>query len=61
MVIIERTVGESIRVQGALIHIEQIVGDAVRLGVEADRSISVHRGEVYDAIQRSIAPAGPEG
>ena len=30
----------------------EIRGDKVRLGVEADRSVPVHREEVYDAIQR---------
>ncbi len=30
----------------------EIRGDKVRLGVEAGKHISVHRNEVYDAIQR---------
>ena len=34
------------------IVIVEIRGDKVRLGVEADQSIPVHRQEVYDAIKR---------
>ena len=30
----------------------EIRGDRVRLGVKAPREVSVHRREVYDAIQR---------
>ena len=30
----------------------EIRGDRVRLGVNAPREVSVHRKEVYDAIQR---------
>ena len=34
------------------ITIVDVRGDKVRLGIVAPRSISVHRKEVYDAIQR---------
>ncbi len=30
----------------------EIRGDKVRLGVEADKSVPVHRQEVYEAIER---------
>ena len=37
-------------------HIEvslvDILGDRVRLGINAPRSVSIHRKEVYDAIKR---------
>ncbi len=29
-----------------------IQGDKVRLGIEAPKDVSIHRQEVYDAIQR---------
>jgi len=32
--------------------IVEIRGDKVRLGIDADRSVPVHRKEVYDAIER---------
>ena len=34
------------------ITIVDVRGDKVRLGIVAPREISVHRREVYDAIQR---------
>lgn len=37
------------------ITIVEIRGDKVRLGVEAPAYVSVHRKEVYDAIQREKA------
>lgn len=51
------------------ITIVDVRGDKVRLGINAPRSISVHRKEIYEAIQREKAqkakdeapnqPAGP--
>jgi len=37
------------------IVIVEIKGDKVRLGIDAPKNISVHRKEVYDAIQNSTA------
>lgn len=37
------------------IKIVAIRGDKVRIGIEADPKIPVHRREVYDAIQRGRA------
>lgn len=34
------------------ITIVDVRGDKVRLGIEAPKSISVHRKEIYEAIQR---------
>ena len=34
------------------ITIVDVRGDKVRLGISAPRNISVHRKEIYDAIQR---------
>ena len=34
------------------IMVVEIRGDKVRLGINAPREVSVHRGEVYDAIKR---------
>lgn len=38
-----------------VISVVEIRGDKVRLGVEAPKSVSVHRKEVYDAIKRDQA------
>jgi carbon storage regulator len=35
-----------------VITIVDIRGDKVRIGVQAPSEVPVHRGEVYDAIQR---------
>lgn len=37
------------------ITIVDVRGDKVRLGINAPREISVHRKEVYEAIQREKA------
>ncbi len=37
------------------ITIVDVRGDKVRLGINAPRSIAVHRREIYDAIQREKA------
>jgi carbon storage regulator len=34
------------------IVVVELRGDKVRLGVEADKSVFIHRDEVYQAIQR---------
>ena len=47
------------------VTIVDIRGDKVRLGINAPKSVSVHRKEVYDAIRREnrarqqAPPAGP--
>ena len=35
------------------ITVVEIRGDKIRLGIEAPKEISVHRNEVYNAIQKS--------
>ncbi len=37
------------------IEIVDVQGDKVRLGITAPRSISVHRKEIYEAIQKEKA------
>lgn len=41
-------IGDDIRV-----HVVDIRGEKVRLGIEAPKEVPVHRKEVYDAIKRS--------
>lgn len=52
MLILSRKEGEMIRINDEIsIVVVDIQGDKVRLGINAPRSIAVHRGEVYDAIK----------
>lgn len=53
MLVLSRQKDESIMVGDDVeITIVDVRGDKVRLGINAPRSISVHRKEVYEAIQR---------
>jgi carbon storage regulator len=42
-----------------VVTIVDIRGDKVRLGIQAPAHVSVHRQEIYDAIQREKAGAAP--
>ena len=53
MLVLSRQKDESIMIGDDVeITIVDVRGDKVRLGIAAPRNISVHRREVYDAIQR---------
>ena len=53
MLVLSRQKDESIIIGDNIeITIVDIRGDKVRLGITAPRDISVHRREVYEAIQR---------
>jgi len=55
MLVLSRKVGESIVISDDItVMVVDIRGDKVRLGIEAPVTISVHRQEVYYAIQREI-------
>jgi len=53
MLALSRFKGESIRIgDDIVVQIVGIKDDKVRLGIEAPKGVSVHRQEVYEAIQR---------
>ncbi len=53
MLVLSRKKDESIIIGDDIeITIIDVRGDKVRLGINAPRNISVHRKEVYDAIQK---------
>lgn len=53
MLVLSRKKGEAIRIEDNItLTIVDVRGDRVRIGIEAPREVTVHRGEVYDAIQR---------
>lgn len=54
MLILTRRVGESVIVgDDIVISVIEVRGDAVRIGIQAPRSVSVHREEVYLELQRA--------
>lgn len=58
MLVLSRGVGESVNIGGSLIVVKviSIKGDKVRLGIEAPKSMTVHRGEVQQRIDTEEAP-----
>ncbi|MDZ7373232.1 MAG: carbon storage regulator CsrA [candidate division KSB1 bacterium] len=51
MLVLTRKLGESIVIGDNIrVTVVEIHGKQVRLGVEAPRDVSVHRGEVYERI-----------
>lgn len=56
MLVLSRQRDEKIMIgDDIVISIVDIRGDKVRLGIEAPKSVGVHRQEVYDAIKRECA------
>ncbi len=56
MLVLSRQKNESIMVGDDVeIVIVDVRGDKVRLGITAPKKISVHRKEIYEAIQREKA------
>jgi len=53
MLILSRKLNERIIINGNItVAVVEIRGDKVRLGIEAPLAVSVHRQEVYEAIQQ---------
>ena len=62
MLVLSRQKDESIIIGDDVeVTIVDVRGDKVRLGINAPRSISVHRKEIYEAIQREKAQQTAEG
>lgn len=64
MLVLSRKKDEKIVIGDSItVMVIEIRGDKVRLGIEAPREVSVHRQEVYEAIQREHAhePNAPKG
>lgn len=62
MLVLTRKRYEMIRIGDSIaVTVLDILGNSVRLGIEAPAALSVHREEVYRAIQREQGPdvAGP--
>ena len=64
MLVLSRKRNEKIVIgDNITIAVVEIRGDKVRLGITAPEEVSVHRQEVYDAIQRNaqVNPGKQEG
>ena len=54
MLVLSRKKNESIVIDDNItLVVVEIRGDRVRLGIESPKEVSVHRREVYDAIQKN--------
>ena len=69
MLVLSRKKNESIIINDHItVTVVEIRGDKVRLGIDAPKDVSVHRREVYEAIQsqarlrdEEAATGAPEG
>ena len=63
MLIITRRPGEKVMVgEDIVVHVMEIVGNSVRVGIEAPRSVPVYREEIWNAVReenRAAADALP--
>jgi carbon storage regulator len=63
MLIVTRRPGEKIMVgDDIVVHVMEIVGNSVRVGIEAPRSVTVYREEIWNAVRdenRAAADADP--
>ncbi|MBF0135571.1 MAG: carbon storage regulator CsrA [Magnetococcus sp. DMHC-1] len=58
MLILTRRVGESLNIGDEIkITLLGIKGNQVRIGIDAPRSVEVHREEIYDKIKRETRKA----
>jgi carbon storage regulator len=60
MLVLSRKKDESIIINDHIrVTVVEIRGDKVRLGIDAPKEVSVHRREVYEAIQNQKAQQEP--
>jgi carbon storage regulator len=64
MLIITRKPGEKIMLgDDVVVHVMEIVGNSVRVGIQAPRSLPVYREEIWDAVReenRAAATVRPD-
>ena len=51
------------RADDVVVHVMEIVGNSVRVGIQAPRSIPVYREEIWDAVReenRAAAQVSPD-
>jgi carbon storage regulator len=64
VLIITRKPGEKIMLgDDVVVHVMEIVGNTVRVGIQAPRSLPVYREEIWDAVRQenqAAAEASPD-
>lgn len=61
MLVLSRHKDETIMIGDSIeITIVDIKGDTVRVGISAPREVSVHRKEIYEAIQKEMIEAAKQ-
>ena len=64
MLIITRKPGEKIMLgDDVVVHVMEIVGNSVRIGIQAPRSLPVYREEIWNAVReenQAAAAASPD-
>ncbi len=60
MLVLTRRAGESIMIGSEIsVRVVEVRGDVVRIGVDAPRTVQVHREEVFEAVRaQNLAAAG---
>ncbi len=59
MLVLSRKKNESIIISDHItVTVVEIRGDKVRLGIEAPKDVTVHRREIYEAIQNQARSLG---
>jgi carbon storage regulator len=62
MLVLSRKKDESIIINDHIrVTVVEIRGDKVRLGIDAPKEVTVHRREVYEAIQNQLKAQQEEG
>lgn len=60
MLVLSRKKNETIVINDSItVTVIEIRGDKVRLGIEAPKDVTVHRQEVYEAIQNQARSEDP--
>ena len=59
MLIITRRPGEKIMLgDDVVVHVMEIVGNSVRIGIQAPRALPVYREEIWEAVRQETEAAG---
>ncbi len=59
MLVLSRTAGESLIIDDNIkVHILQVNGETIKVGIEAPRHISIYRQELYEEIRNENKSAG---